>query len=258
MCVLLVYWTWRYDLQVRGAVHMEKWDLPNLGDTLCSQLLGAHALSGCDTVSYPFGKGNATVMKTLKADNFPGLFDVLGEKSATHADHMAVGQQFFAALYGQPTGTSMTQARYNMYTRKQGKPLSIMLLPPTDTNIYLHVQHAHLQMLLWEAADHQRPPDDSISEYGWKIDDGKTCPSIVSGPPGPPLLMNVISCRCRAKHKACKECNCSCYREKLSCTIYCLCTAGDECRNPFRKKGEMEENDHQHEYNYDYVDRDEL
>ena len=59
MCVLLVYWTWRYDLQVRGAVHMEKWDLPNLGDTLCSQLLGAHVLSGCDTVSYPFGKGNA-------------------------------------------------------------------------------------------------------------------------------------------------------------------------------------------------------
>ena len=104
---------------------------------------------------------------------FSGLFDVLGEGYATHADHMAVGQQFFAALYGQPTGTSMTQARYKLYTRKQGKPLSIMLLPPTDTNIYLHVQHAHLQMLLCEAADHQRPPDDSISEYGWKIDDGK-------------------------------------------------------------------------------------
>ena len=85
-----------------------------------------------DTDSYPFSKGKASVLKTLKAGNFPGLFDVLGEESATHVDLMAVGQHFFAVLYGQPTGTSMTQARYNMYTRKQAKPLRIMLLPPTD------------------------------------------------------------------------------------------------------------------------------
>ena len=105
---------------------MEKWDgvvldinatCANLGGTVCSQLLGAHALSACDTDSYPFGKDKASVLKTLKAGNFPGLFDVLGEESATHEDLMAVGQHLFAVLYGQPTGTSMTQARYNMYTR---------------------------------------------------------------------------------------------------------------------------------------------
>ena len=138
---------------------MEKWDgvvldinatCANLGDTVCSQLLGAHSLSGCDTVSYPFGKGNASFLKTLKAGNFPGLFNVLGEESATHIDLMAVGQQFFAARYGQPTG----------------KPLRIMLLPPTDTNLYPHLRRAHLQMLLWEAADQQGPPDVCIAQYG--------------------------------------------------------------------------------------------
>ena len=200
--VLLVYWTWRYDLQVRVSVQMEKWDgvvldinatCANLGDTVCPQLLGAHALSGCDTDSYPFGKGKASVLKSLKAGNFPGLFGVLGEESATHVDLMAVGQHFFAALYGQPTSTSMIQARYNMYTRKQAKPLRIMLLPPTDTNLYLHVRPAHLQMLLWKAADQQGPPDVYIADYGWKIDNGITCSSTDSGPPGPPLLMNVIA-----------------------------------------------------------------
>ena len=79
---------------------MEMWDgvdvnatCVNLGDTVCSQsqLLIARALIGCDTVSYPFGKGKASVLKTLKAGNFPGLFDVLGEESATHAGLMAVG-----------------------------------------------------------------------------------------------------------------------------------------------------------------------
>ena len=67
--VLLVYWTWRCDLQDRLAVQMEKWDgvvldvnatCANLGSTVCSQLLGAHAITGCDTVSYPFGKGKAS------------------------------------------------------------------------------------------------------------------------------------------------------------------------------------------------------
>ncbi len=234
--VLLVYWTWRYDLQGRITVQMEKWDgvvldinatCTNLGDAMCSQLLGAHAITGCDTVSYPFGKGNASVLKTLKAGDFPGLFDILGEEAATDADLMAVGQKFFAALYGQPACTSMTNARYNLYTRKQGKPLRIMSLPPTDTNLYHHVRRAHLQMLLWKAADQQGPPDVSISDYGWEVKDGRTCPYIDSGPPGPPLLMNVISCRCRATDKACKQANCSCHHEQLSCTMYCLCTAGD-------------------------------
>ena len=155
--VLLVYWTWRCDLQDRLAVQMEKWDgvvldvnatCANLGSTVCSKLLGAHAIiTGCDTVSYPFGKGKASMLKTLKEGDFPGLFDVLGEEGASQEDLMAVGEQFFVALYGQPSGSSMTQARYNLYTRKQGKPMHIMSLPPTDLNLFLHVKRAQLQML---------------------------------------------------------------------------------------------------------------
>ena len=145
-----------------SPVEMEKWDgvvldvnatCAHLGSTVCSQLLGAHAITGCDTVSYHFGKGKASMLKTLKEGDFPGLFDVLGEECASQEDLMAVGEQFFVALYGQPSGSSMTQARYNLYTRKQGKPMRIMSLPPTDLNIFLHVKRAHLQMLLWKAAD---------------------------------------------------------------------------------------------------------
>ena len=41
------------------------------------------------TVSYPFGKGKVSDLKTLHADNFQGTFEVLGEEGATHADLMA-------------------------------------------------------------------------------------------------------------------------------------------------------------------------
>jgi len=107
--VLLVYWMWHYDIQVRVAMQIEKWDgvfldikatCANLGDTVCSQLLGAHAQSRCDTVSYSFRKGKTSVLKTPKAGNFPWLFGVLREESATHADLKAVGEQIFAVLYG--------------------------------------------------------------------------------------------------------------------------------------------------------------
>ena len=97
---------------------------------------------------------------------------MLGEENATHADIMAVGQLFFAASYRhEHFGDSNSVQSVH---RKQGKPQRIMLLPPTDTNIYLHVRRAHLQMLLWKATDQQGPPDVSISEYDWKIDAGIT------------------------------------------------------------------------------------
>jgi len=71
--------------------------VPTLGDTVRSR--GTQALIGCDSVFYPFGKCKASILKTLIAGIFPGLFDILGEESATHADLMAVGQQFFAGLH---------------------------------------------------------------------------------------------------------------------------------------------------------------
>ena len=47
---------------------------------------------------HTFGLGNISVLKTLHAENFQGLFDVLGEEDAAHADRMAVGWQFFVAV----------------------------------------------------------------------------------------------------------------------------------------------------------------
>ena len=145
----------------------------------------------------------------------------------------------------------MTEARHNLYTQKRGKPLRIMSLPPTDKNLYLHVRRAHLQMLIWKAADKQGPPNVSITEYGWEVKDGMICPCIDVVPPGPPLLMNVLSCGCRAKGKACKETSCSCHREKLSCTVYCVCSAADDCWNPLTKRAQIEESDDQDEDNED-------
>ena len=88
---------------------MEKWNgdvldinesVKRLGPRKCSQLLGIHALSGCDTVSYPFGKGKKSALKLLEID-IPGLGQVLGQPGATHAQLQETAYTFFLPLYGQ-------------------------------------------------------------------------------------------------------------------------------------------------------------
>ena len=62
--ILLVYWVYQADLYCK--VQMERWDgsvldinatCASLGQK-CLQLPGMHALSGCYTMSYPYGKAN--------------------------------------------------------------------------------------------------------------------------------------------------------------------------------------------------------
>ena len=95
--------------------------------------------------------------------------------------------------------------------------MRIKSLPPTDLkNIFLHMKCAHLHLILWKAADQLGSPEVSISEYGWDL--------------------------------ARKEYNCIYHRGKHTCTIYCLCTAGDVCRNSFTEKEDEMEDEERHNY----------
>ena len=99
--------------------------------------MGMHVLSGCDTVSYALSKVKISALKPLQADDFPGLFQVLGEEDATLTDFMETGQRFFAAMYDHSPGTTMNEARYRIFSKKKGKPMRIMALPFTGANKYL-------------------------------------------------------------------------------------------------------------------------
>ena len=162
----LVYWVYRADLQCK--VQVEHWDgtvldinatCDDLG-AKCLQLLGMHAMTGCDITSYPYGKGKVSALKTLLDGDYPGLADVLGEVDATQTEVMQAGEPFFTALYGQSPGTSMESARFSLFTKKRRNP-KLMTLPPTTANLLHHTLRAHLQVMLWKAANNQKPPSES-------------------------------------------------------------------------------------------------
>jgi hypothetical protein len=118
--VLVVYWCWKAGVSCH--VQMEKWDgsvldinatVANLGDK-CKGILGMHALSGCDTVSYPNGKGKLSALKVLNQTDIAGLDSVLGEEDANYSDLMATGKAFFLHLYGQKRSTSIYLSIYRV------------------------------------------------------------------------------------------------------------------------------------------------
>ena len=225
---------------------MEQWDgtvldinatCADLGPQ-CLQLLGMHSISGCDTTSYIYAKGKFSALKTMLDGDFPGLDDVLGGVGATHEDLLITATTFFLALYGQPAETSIESGRFTLYTRNKKSP-KVKALPPTSPNLFLHVLRAHLQTMLWKAADQQSPPAESmyITDFGWKIRDDVPVPAVAERDPAPPQLSDVINCQCNAVGKKCSTEACGCYREHLSCTNYYNCRGHDGCCNPHTTQG---------------------
>ena len=100
---LLAYWVNVADLHFK--VQMERWD----GSVLdihaicadhgqkCLHLLCMHALSGCDTTSYPYGKGNVTALNTLVSEIYQCLV-IICEIDTTHTGLMNAVMPSFVSL----------------------------------------------------------------------------------------------------------------------------------------------------------------
>ena len=77
--VLLIFWVWRLHMIAHVQLDRWRWAILNINESSSLlgakslQLFGMHILSGCDTVSYPFGHGKATALKVLKSADHSGL-----------------------------------------------------------------------------------------------------------------------------------------------------------------------------------------
>ena len=138
-----------YKADITSAVQMGKWRGKVLSiNAICKmlgskslQLLGMHFLTGSDTTSYFQRKGKPSDLKTLLKGDFEGLDTALGEFGASHSDLIAVREAFVCTLYGFPIGTSVAEARHQLYVQEHGKPLKVMALSPTHANLSFTYQY---------------------------------------------------------------------------------------------------------------------
>ena len=224
--VLVVYLTWRKTIGKK--IQMEKWDgtvldiratVDKLGDK-CGQLPGMHALSGCDIVSYPYGKGKKSALKVLVNNDIDDLQYVLEEPAISQGQLKTSTGASFLALYAQKKADSLNTARYKMFMSRK-KPPPLKKLPPTDSNLNPHMLRAHLQMMLLKAADQGNPPLDprDIHRFGWDVKEGGVVtPSVSNAPVALHGLLDVVRCSYSAKRNACSEKRCSYHSAGLSCT----------------------------------------
>ena len=102
-----------------------------------------------------------------------GIQDALGEPDISQRQLKATAGAFFLALYGKKKTDSLNAARYKMYMSRKWPP-PLKKLPPTDNNLQLYVLRAHLQIMLWKAADKRHPPVDALAIrcFGWDVKEG--------------------------------------------------------------------------------------
>jgi hypothetical protein len=128
----------------------------------------------------------------------------------------------------------MNALRYKSFLTGKNTP-PIMMLPSTDDAAVQHVRRAHLQAILWKAAEDTNPPPVNIQQYGWKTADSKPEPEYGIREIAPKELLKVVACSCKAA-TACLHNSCSCKKDGLSCTTYCKCEALEgKCHNHHTK-----------------------
>jgi hypothetical protein len=112
-------------------------------------LLGAHSLTGCDTVSCFTGIGKTTVLKKL--ETFTESLQ-LGDPSTSLDEITASCLEYVATLYGREFEGSLNTMRADIFTRKIGGkrhvPPKLSSLPPTMAAFRPHCERAHYQTTL--------------------------------------------------------------------------------------------------------------
>ena len=206
--VLLVHFFWR--LRPLAAITMKRFDgkstVMALGDK-CVQLLPMHAITGCDTVSYTFGKGKVSSLKVIMDSDHLEI-ELFGESNATISDVMCTGCRIVGCHYGATCDTTMNALRYKICsTRLNVRRLKS--LPQTDDSLALHLKRDHIQAMLWKAPDRNQPPNVCLGDYGWDIYAGTSSPVRASKHVEPPGIMKVIACSCRSD-TPCRRKNSSC------------------------------------------------
>ena len=140
--------------------------------------------------------------------------------------------------------TSVNELRFQLFTTRKAKAPAIKNLPPTDEALEHHLMRAHLQTMIWRAADKQGPPAVSfeINNFGWKVSDGIPHQITTLANIAPYELMQVVSCTCKVNNP-CSRKNCSCAAAAVSCTNYCKCRADTQCQNAHSNNDDDADND---------------
>ena len=176
-------------------------------------LLGFHAVTGCDTVSSFAGYGKKSCWVVFL--QHPELLRGVGRDGT-----VAEVEQFVCHLYGAPDVTGgCDEARRAIF--ELGKK-SLELLPPTTDAFELHMSRANFQAKIWLQADrcHMSLGNPADSE-GWEETNGVLRTVLTRKPSVPKSCLELVICICEKNQ--CRTGACKCVQSGQICLPACGC-----------------------------------
>ena len=85
-------------------------------------LIGAHALSGCDSVPKLYGTGKKTVIKHLKDQNLS--LPSLGDTAASFTNVYAENAKLISSCYGIKNANNLSEVRFSVWEKRTRKKLT--------------------------------------------------------------------------------------------------------------------------------------
>ena len=182
---------------------------------ICNTLLFAHALSGCDTTSRPYGIGKASVLS--KIESLHDYAKVFRERNKQPDEIGVAGHQAIVVMYGCPPDSILDFERASRFMQKVTKSSSYTpperLLPTSDAAYYHSMRVYHqIQEWLGNRLD--------ATKWGWHTK--KTTTGTVYKPKrmdkeaAPSSLLKLVRCNCNGQ---CNRNTCSYRKIGLPCTM---------------------------------------
>ena len=169
---------------------------------IVKHLPAAHALTGCDTVSYIYGIGKVSALKVLKSGM---TLNLLGQHDADMDDVVSEATSFIAACYGSRTKGDLSEIRYTIWASKMANTKitsapKLKFHPPTNESFVEHVRRAHHKTAICKGSLSPDPPQIDPVQYGWSRGEDNSTLSHIMLPdnvsPVPVDVLRMIKCGC--------------------------------------------------------------
>ena len=200
-----------------------------LGEKHALALLGFHALTGTDVSGKFAGRTKEFCFKIFLSceDDILHALAILGTQQDLPTEIYETLERFVCLLYKSKKYSNVSDLRWHLYSNRQAEAES---LPPTRGSLELHIMRANFVTMVWKKANESIVSFPSACDFGWETGvSGRLIPIRCKMPPAPEAITNLIKCG----YRGCTR-NCSCRKNKLSCTEICNCFASG-CNNEFTK-----------------------
>lgn len=218
-----------------------------LGETVCGLLPIIHAFTGCDSTSRIYGVGKKKAFQKLLngESSLISCAEGFNKTKQTKSTIEELGNLLMVNLFSGKPSETLTSMRHTMLHKKVRTAKSFVSperLPPTSCATNYHSLRSYYQTMVWLGEEGDMSPLD----WGWRIQNDKLYPIMMSKKPAPDHLLKIIRCNCVT---GCGTQRCSCRSYGLSCTQACGQCQDKGCENP-RNSEYNDDDDDNDEYDH--------